>query len=467
MKKTALYITLAVLCAGLFAGCGEDFLEKEPPLYFSEGEVFADAEKIEGNVVSLYAAIKDNYLFGGRLILVVDNMGDDVINVSNNGVELYNTYENKVGLNTQENNNFWEAAYLAINKCNTFLKLIDENRELAGDKYDRFVAEARFVRAITYYYLHQIYTMPYVLNPSAPSVPLRLESESDILNNDLARATSQQVIDQILSDLSVSAALPAGNGTEATVARATPAAAEALKMRIYMITGDWQKAIEAGQKVAGYSLASELATVFSPPFITSENIFSIAFGSTNRGAGQSAVAYYSLNEKSLAIDTQAGIVSIDGYGNPNDTRISKLTNIGEGKRTLTKFVDPTYVEWVPVFRYAEILLNLAECYANTGSEAEALAALKQVRSRSLKPEDDTLVLDGLTGNALKTAIYNERRLEFLGEGFRGFDLMRRAETIVKQPGTLSATTVVPADGINGYIWPIPNNERSQNKLITD
>jgi hypothetical protein len=466
MKKIALY-GLFILGAGLFGGCGEDFLDKEPPLYFSEGEVFADAEKMEGNVLSLYAALKDNYLFGGRIVLVIDNMGDDVINVSNNGVELYNTYENKVGLNTQENNNFWESAYLAINKCNTFLKLIDENRELAGDRYDRFVTEARFVRAVAYYYLHQIYTMPYVLDSSAPSVPLRLTAESDILNNDLARATSQQVIDQILSDLSASAALPAGNGTEATVTRATPAAVEALKMRIYMITGDWQKAIESGQRVTGYSLADDMTTIFSPPFITPETIFSIPFGSTNRGSGQSAVAYYYLNEKSLAIDTRAGIVSIDGYGSPADTRIGKLTNIGEGKQTLTKFTDPTYVEWVPVFRYAEILLNLAECYANTGSESEAIAALKQVRSRSLKPEDDTLALDGLTGDALKKAIYNERRLEFLGEGFRGFDLMRRAETIVKQPGTLSTTTVTPGDGINGYIWPIPNNERSQNKLITD
>ncbi|MDR1602995.1 MAG: RagB/SusD family nutrient uptake outer membrane protein [Tannerella sp.] len=466
MKKTALYC-LIILGAGLFGGCGEDFLDKEPPLYFNEGEVFADAEKTEGNLLSLYAAIKDNNIFGGRIILVSDNIGDDVINVSGNGVELYNTYETKVGLNTQENNNFWGAAYLAINKCNTFLKLIDENRELAGDKYDLYVAEARFVRAITYYYLHQLYTKPYVLDSNAPSVPLRLTAESDILNNDLARASSQQVIDQILSDLSVTTALPAGNGTEATVTRATPSAVEALKMRIYMITGDWQKAIEAGQKVTGYSLAPDVTTIFLPPFITPENIFSIPFSSTNRGASQSAVAYYYLNEKSLAIDTLGGITGITGYDNPNDQRISKLTNIGEGKRTLTKFTDATYVEWVPVFRYAEILLNLAECYANIGRETEAIAALKQVRSRSLKPEDDTLVLDALTGDALKTAIRNERRLEFLGEGLRGFDLMRRAETIVKQPASQAPITVSPADGINGYIWPVPGNERSQNKLITD
>ncbi|MDR2120341.1 MAG: RagB/SusD family nutrient uptake outer membrane protein [Tannerella sp.] len=466
MKKTVLY-TLVVLCAGLFAGCGEDFLDKEPPLYFSEKEVFANAEKMEGNLVSLYAAIKDNNIFGGRAILIVDNMGDDVINVSNNGVELYNTYENKVGLNTQENNNFWEAAYLAVNKCNTFLKLLDENRELAGNNYERFSAEARFVRAIVYYYLHQIYTMPYVLNPSAPSVPIRLGAESDILNNDMARATSQQVIDQILADLSASAALPVGNGTEATVTRATQSAAEALRMRIYMITGEWQKAIEAGLKVTGYSLADDVTTIFSPPFITQENIFSIPFSSTNRGAGQSAVAYYYLNKKSLALDTEAGIFGIDGYSNPKDVRISRLTDINEGGQTLAKHTDPTYVEWVPVFRYSEILLNLAECYAVTGREAEALAALKQVRARSLKPGDDTLTLDGLTGDALKKAVDNERRLEFVGEGIRGFDMMRRAETIVKRPGTLSATTVEPSDGINGYIWPIPNNERSQNKLITD
>ncbi|MDR1406682.1 MAG: RagB/SusD family nutrient uptake outer membrane protein [Tannerella sp.] len=466
MKKIALY-GLFILSAGFLAGCGDDFLDKEPPLYFSEGEIFENAEKIEGNVISLYAALKDNYLFGGRIVLISDNIGDDVVNVSNNGVELYSTYETKVGLNTQENNNFWQAAYLAVNKCNTFLKLAEENREKAGDKYDQFVAEAKFVRAIAYYYLHRLYTKPYVLDPNAPSVPLRLDAQSDIFNNDLVRATSQQVIDQILSDLSSSGALPAGNATEATVARATRGAAEALKMRVYMLTGDWQKAIEAGLSVTGYSLAADVATIYNPPFITSENIFSVAFSETNRGASQSAVAYYYLDGKSLVIDTASSVVSIDGYSNPKDERIAKLTTINEGSEFLTKFTDYTYVEWVPVFRYAEVLLNLAECYVNTGNATAAVAALKQVRGRALRPEDDTLTLDGLTGDALRQAVYNERRLELIGEGFRGFDLMRRAETIVKRPGTVSQIRVSPDDGINGYIWPIPNNERSQNKLIAD
>jgi tetratricopeptide (TPR) repeat protein len=454
--------------AGFLSGCGEEFLDKEPPLYFSEGEVFADAEKMEGNVLSLYAGLKNNSFFGGRIVLIVDNMGDDVINVSNNGVEMYATYEGKVGLNTQENNDFWQIAYRAINRCNTFLKLLEESKELAGDKYDRYVAEAKFVRAVAYFYLHQIYTMPYaVKSGGALSVPLRLQAESDILNNDLVRSTSQQVLDQILSDLSATGALPAGNATESTVTRATPAAVEALKMRVYMLTGDWQKAIEAGLKITGYSLATDVTTLYSPPYITPEHIFSIPFSETNRGAGQSAVAYYYLSEKSLALDTKAGIVGIDGYGNPNDDRIGKLTNINDGKRTLLKFTNSTYVEWIPVFRYAETLLNLAECYANTGSEAEAVAALKQVRARSLAPADDTLDLDALTGDALKTAIYNERRLEFLGEGLRTLDILRRGETIVKQPGTLSEIVITPSAGISGYIWPIPNNERSQNKLITD
>jgi tetratricopeptide (TPR) repeat protein len=160
-------------------------------------------------------------------------------------------------------------------------------------------------------------------------------------------------------------------------------------------------------------------------------------------------------------------VSKVGYGNEKDARIAGLTTLPEGGAFLTKYTSTTYEDWLPVFRYAEVLLNLSESYYNKGNYAEALSLLKRVRSRSLSPADDELSLDGLTGDALREAIYNERRLEFLGEGIRAFDILRRGETFVKQQGTVYELIVTPSAGINGYIWPIPRVERAQNKLIVD
>ena len=111
------------------------------------------------------------------------------------------------------------------------------------------------------------------------------------------------------------------------------------------------------------------------------------------------------------------------------------------------------------------MLNLAECYANIGAEAKAKAALEQVRRRSLSASDDPLNISSLTGDALKNAIYLERRSEFVGEAIRAVDIHRRAENFVKRKATSGEFTVTPTT--NGYIWPIPTVERANNKAIED
>jgi hypothetical protein len=79
-------------------------------------------------------------------------------------------------------------------------------------------------------------------------------------------------------------------------------------------------------------------------------------------------------------------------------------------------------------RYAEVLLNFAECAAETGRTDEAIEALKQIRVRAgIIPGADGLygLQTGLSGDALIKAIMFERRLEFAFEGMRYWDLRRR------------------------------------------
>jgi hypothetical protein len=468
MKKIFLY-GLFLVGALIFPSC-EDFLEKDPPLYLTEEDIYTDPDRLELAVNGLYLAIKSQYALGGKVFVIVDNIGDDLINVASNGYELTFTYNMKVDLARQENYELWRYAYLAINRVNGFLANLEENKETAGANYDRYVAEAKFLRALGYYYLHQIYTTPYAIDPNAKSVVLRLQNEESLENNDLARASSTEVLDQILLDLSASGALPAGNGLEKTeyLVRATQGAAEALRQRIYLLKGEWENVIASGEKITGYTLADHIVSIFRSPYTTSENIFSLPFDATNRAGQQYAVGYYYIGGRSNEVDAGAGIISIDGYGNPKDARISELINVTDKDQyLLTKYTNSTYTDWLPIFRYAEVLLNSAEAYFNTGNEAQARELLKQVRARSLDPADDELNLDALGGDALRTAIYNERRLEFLGEGQRGLDILRRGETFVKQPGTIYELIVEPEAGVNGYIWPIPQFERANNKLIVD
>ncbi|MHB9141966.1 MAG: RagB/SusD family nutrient uptake outer membrane protein, partial [Paludibacter sp.] len=89
----------------------------------------------------------------------------------------------------------------------------------------------------------------------------------------------------------------------------------------------------------------------------------------------------------------------------------------------------TYTDWI-VMRYAEVLLNLAECSFeyNQGSNSEVgYDCLKQIRARAgIEPGGDGYY--GLKSNPEFSPIelvMNERRVEFAFEGIRFFDLRRR------------------------------------------
>src|SRR5581483_6317824 len=79
-------------------------------------------------------------------------------------------------------------------------------------------------------------------------------------------------------------------------------------------------------------------------------------------------------------------------------------------------------------RMADVILMLAEVYAELGDESSAKTQLQKVRSRAFAAADQTTkvvnYISGLSGDALKEAIQQERKLEFAGEGYRRYDLIR-------------------------------------------
>jgi hypothetical protein len=94
-------------------------------------------------------------------------------------------------------------------------------------------------------------------------------------------------------------------------------------------------------------------------------------------------------------------------------------------------------DWIEI-RYAEVLLNFAECAAETNHDNEAVEVLKQIRARAgIEPGADGLygLKAGLSGDALIKAIMLERRLEFAFEGKRYWDLRRRRTFDTELNGT--------------------------------
>jgi len=76
-----------------------------------------------------------------------------------------------------------------------------------------------------------------------------------------------------------------------------------------------------------------------------------------------------------------------------------------------------------ILRMADAMLMLAEAKALLGNdEAGALSLVNQVRKRAFG--DDSHALSGLSGESLLDAIWNERKLELLGEGDLRWDMIR-------------------------------------------
>lgn len=473
MKRTFLHIAIITLSLACSA-CSSDFIDKSPDLQISEESIFSSEARLQAAVGGLYSRLKQSsgYFLGGYATLAGDNRTDDMINYGNNGYTFRDCYSHSVNPSSLESDYLFSNAYLVINYANTLLKGLEEtyadNLPCDADTAMEYEQECKFVRAISYYYLSQLFGQPYKYNPNASNVPLRITAVSGPGDNECPAATITEVFNQILDDTEDVTALPAGYGADGfTSTKASQAAAHALRMRVYMCMEDWNKAIEEGEQIEGFNLIPSIATMFDAPYaLTAENIFSMPMTESDKSNSQShPVGYFSHNAGQICVVNNInGIATM--YGIPNDARTGFLYTDDKGYTYCEKYNEySTRYEWIPIFRYAEILLNFAECYYNLGKEDMARDCLKQVRTRSIPEADDPLVSYTETGDELWTAIDNERRWEFLTEGIRGYDISRRAENY-RHPLTDGGWTVVATpDNRTTYCWAFPLYETTVNTAL--
>jgi len=474
---------LTVPLISLTTSCKDDFLDAMPPTSVSVESAFDTPARVEAQVNGLYATVKSGTFLGGRYQIYNDIRGDEFVNRLSNGVTGYNAWNYTVGGDDTYIGNFWITGYLAINRANLFLEGLEANAsKIDPADLPRYRGEAKFLRALTYLSLVQIYANPYVLdNGASPGIPLRLQGETTSENNDLARSTVAEIYAQILADLNdAETDLPAQYGTGSAnsalnVTRANKIAAIALKTRVYLTMGKYAEVITEGNKIVSasapftspigvsYQLEPSVAAVYTS-YTTNEAVLSFAMSATSAPGTQNQLGYYfnggtNGNREYYLNNSTTGITGI--YTNPQfretDARKTALTTTLSEQQYVTKFagVSP-FTDWVPIIRYAEVLLNLAEAEAEVGSQERALALLLAVHHRS----DPTWEYMPASKQDLINTILTERRIELLAEGFRTNDLKRRGQAI---PSVGAAANIpVTADTYN---LPIPTSEIQTNSLL--
>ncbi len=478
MKKISIFI-LAITT--LFA-CESDFLNTVPKTNIAENEAFNTPGKLLAQVNNLYGQVQNASFYGGRLIVFNEQRADEFGQNDGNAATGSAVWNQNVASTNDFVNNVWSAGYTAINASNTLIFKLQSIVNVVPDSVARlYIAEAKFIRALSYLSLIQTYAKPYAFNPKGLGLPLRLMPITSSGNNDLARSSVEEIYTQILKDLNeAEAGLPVAYSTDLlNTSRAKKSTAIALKSRVYLIQGDYENVIKEAKKLVSatapfqyfagsltHKLESNFANIFTGSYTGSEAIFSIPFANTTTETPpqQSALAFNYVSQPIIFL-TAAGISANPALNTASDARAGLISTNAAKQKLLRKFNITTapFRDYVPVIRYAEVLLNYAEAAANMNDLTTATALLKAIRNRSnpsyIFQEADINSKDVLIGTIL-----TERRIELLGEGFRLFDLQRKLQTLPAKTGSIGTAPLVLSTSSN-YIWPIPSGEISANKLM--
>ena len=444
-------------------GC-KKLTEQTPFTSIDPKDAFATPDKIEKSSLGMYDALQDAEFLGGRALIYADIRGNDVkIAPYFGNVSTFNMLSSDViALNC------WAGGYKTIYATNLFRKnlALYGTGKIPEASSKQYIAESKFIRALCYFYLVNLYAQPYNFTNDAShlGVPLVLEASTDPFSpaNKVARNTVKEVYDQMIKDLTE--AFPDLPATYSNVyfdrARATKGAAQGLLARIYLYKQDWGNAIAMcdNVKALGYQLsANAYDNWVRANYISAANkerIFSVAMNNADNPNTNNAIGQHYGARRDISISST--YLSLPNFDNTDARKSAQFIRTVSGNSYTGKYFDNINDSWVPVLRYAEILLIKAEALAQKNAataDPAAIDILKQIRARS-----SATALTPTTQAALLTNIWDERRMELAFEGHGSFDFLRTKRDI---PARLPDHPLQSAVS-NFIIFPIPIRETQQN-----
>ena len=404
--------------------------------------------------------------------------------------------------------NVWTGCYQMINRANQVLAKaagVTDNTSLR----DRLVGETKFLRAWAYFELvSQWGDVPLYTEPITSATGYK------------AKSPAADIYTVIIADLTDAATKLPAVYTAGDNGRATQGAANTMLGKVNMQKGDYAAAKTALLKVYNkYSLVSNYswntdgdilsdagASLTAGHEFNAESIFEVVFVDRNdnnfnwgyNGEGStSPLATVRCQEYGI---TWGNVIPSNRYLNEfeaNDPRY-KLSVYEEGDQILTApnavpagpltltadimniaatvkggvtkkrfFRKYNIYDYVSssfhtgginqrLLRYADVLLMLAECEAETGTVSQAAAYINEVRAR---PSVNMPAIAPATKNDVLKAMMHEWTVEFGGEERASVNILRW-----RKKGYFPAVTADPVPNQVDF-FPIPSAETSTNPLV--
>jgi hypothetical protein len=340
---------------------------------------------------------------------------------------------------------FWASTYAKIRFVARATDVIDKIEKAEAEVPDAvkqvYIAEAKVLRAWIMYILYDFY--------GPVNVKLDAATLSDV--EITPRPSASEYVSWMIEDLTE--AMPylkeKYNNDAANWGRVSQGVARMLLLKIYMHEKNWAQAEATARELLtmNYVLLTNYRDVFnqkrnneiiyavpsseaSPNYYTQEilptNFVSAAGFTRTAGAGWYGLWMpWSFYDTFTSTDDRRTTILASYVNNRNRTvQRAEMAGAIPLKYTTVTGPGPGHAIDQVVFRYAEVLLSLAEAINEQRGPADAYQYANQVRTRA-----KLTGLSGLTKEAFRDAMLRERGHELYAEGVRRQDLIRHGKFI--------------------------------------
>lgn len=343
----------------------------------------------------------------------------------------------------------WGEFYTVINNCNTLIKNAPAVRErdlnFSEAHLNQYLAEAKTIRAFCYFTLVRAFNrVPYVEEAYT----------DDTRSYEVAQSEPEDLLKTLIADLKGLEELAAhdyGDDLDYNKGRVTQKAVWALMADMYLWLEDYDNCIEYCNKVLDTG-SNPLTMTRSSLFFNSvffsgnstESIWELQFDSNTQNGGvreyygganddPKLSSYYRYDAAGNALFDMTDIRGINSYASRDGfSLIKKYVANRYSTSTTVKESDFLFGQgtnnWI-LYRLPDIYLMKAEALAERGSTADLELAVELVSKTydRAHPEKEpgSLIGQYVSQGEVRDLVFDERQREFMFEGKRYFDLVRR------------------------------------------
>jgi hypothetical protein len=427
------------LCFLLCSACKKSSQAEETTFVYPIVDDFSNDSTAQATLTGVYTNIMSRpkcFLNGG--ITLFPGQSADELWTTNSSDDEDAFWQNEISADNPINRqNLWQPAYYHIERFSYFIEGLQQSEKVSPDLKRRLTGEAKFMRALCYYYFTNLYgKLPLIISADYKKNDYRTLIEVD------------KVYEQVIQDLTAADSLL---NQEALNIFPSRLACQALLAQVYLHTKEWKKAADASTTVIGsgkYKLEADLNQVFLSQ--SSETIFQLP---TVSGSMQTIEANAFIPASKTAMPEYPLHYSIpDAFESGDQRRVNWIrqhTPFGFTYYYAYKYKSRSVTEPKEnnvVLRLAQQYLIRAEARLKMSDLSGCASDLNTIRNRAGLPS----LPPSYTEQQLMSAIEQENKVEFVAEwGHRWIDLKRWGrvvEVLAPLKGGFDATA---------QLYPIP------------